>query len=196
MDYELRKKVKDYITKEFNKGFTVNAIEKVLLDRGYKKEEIDEIINEIVHEPLSTRLRKGVPFIIISIALIIAVILFIVFYAAPAGFEKCDTEICFINKANECKESLYEADDGSTIYEFKSYRDCTLQKTITKVSDTEPLLIKEMFNKKSLKCEYTKGNFDDRWMSTLLGGLDKCSGPLKEALYELTITQYREGVVE
>ncbi|MBS3122068.1 hypothetical protein J4434_04250 [Candidatus Woesearchaeota archaeon] len=191
MEPELKKKVKEYIDKEYHKGFTFTSIEKVLLDRGYNKEDIDEIINELVKEPSIQKLKKGIPFLIISLLLIFGVIAFIFFFR-PFGYETCDTKECFINLANECKPSVYILDDAGTKYEFKSFLDCTFTKTITEISDSEPEPIKEMFAKRSFTCTYEKNNFEVKWIDTLLGGLDKCTGPLKEALYELTIAQYKK----
>ncbi|MBT4541188.1 hypothetical protein HOC35_06780 [Candidatus Woesearchaeota archaeon] len=191
LDPKLREKVKDYISDEYNKGFTLNAIEKVLLDRGYKKQDITPIITEITVGHTDYRLKKGIPLIIISI-LSILFVLALLFWFAKLGITECDNEQCFFEMANQCKSVTYKIDEAGTVYNFESSKDCVFTKTITKVSDTEPQDIIDLFEGKALTCEYTKESFETKWVTTLLGGLDECNGALKEAFYELTIAQYRE----
>ena len=194
MDPETKRKIKDYIIKEYNKGFTYNAIEKVLINSGYDKGDVERLIREIVREPIKSRLMKGLPILIVSLIVIFGVLLFIIFGLPKISLSDCDTKDCFIKNANDCKAAKFVVDDDGTLYEFISSGDCTLTKTITKVSLNEPEPIRDLFIDKSLVCQYEKSDFNDKWISTLLGGLEECTGPLKEALYELTIAQYKQEV--
>jgi len=194
MDPETKRKIKDYILKEYNKGYTYNAIEKVLINSGYDKADVEKLVREIVREPIKSRLIKGLPFLILSLIIIFGVILFVIFGLPKLSISECDTKDCFIKNANDCKASKFIVNDDGTLYEFITSGDCTLTKTITKVSSSEPEAIRDLFMDKSLVCQYEKSDFDDKWISTLLGGLEKCTGSLKEALYELTIAQYKQEV--
>jgi hypothetical protein len=194
LDPKLRKKVKDYISEEYHKGFTFSAIEKVLLDRGYTKPDIDNIIHEITSSNAHHGFKKGLPLVIISVVAILFVVAFL-FWFTNIGITDCDNQQCFIDMANQCKASIYEINEAGTIYKYESSSDCTFTKTITQVSDTEPGDIIDLFEGKSLNCEYIKNDFETKWVTTLLGSLDRCTGPLKEAFYELTIAQYRDELV-
>lgn len=194
LDPKLRKKVKDYISEEYHKGFTLNAIEKVLLDRGYTQQDIDKIISEVSTDYSSHKFNKGLPLVIISVVAILFVIS-LLFWFAKAGVTDCKDQQCFFDMANQCKSAVLIVDEAGTIYKFESSSDCTFTKTITQISETEPEDIINLFEGKSLNCEYIKNDFETKWVTTLLGGLDRCTGPLKEAFYELTIAQYRDELV-
>ena len=71
MDPETKRKIKDYILKEYNKGYTYNAIEKVLINSGYDKADVERLVREIVREPIKSRLIKGLPFLILSLIIIV-----------------------------------------------------------------------------------------------------------------------------
>lgn len=190
MDAKLKARVKDYILTEYHKGFSFTAIEKVLVDRGYQAGEIKEIVDEISHESTVHHMLKGLPFVIASI-LVIAIVLSGIVLFALTGQKECDTQTCFLQYANDCNPAVYISNEDGTIYEYKVDNECTFTKTITQVSSNEPLEIINLFEGKSLTCEYIKGNFEQRWITTLLGSLNRCTGELKEALYELTIAQYK-----
>lgn len=196
IDSALKNKIKDYISAQLQKGFSYAAVEKVLVDRGYDKQEIDSIIDELAHEPLGARLKKAAPILIVSLLIIFGIIGFVWFMSSNVALEKCDTQACFEEYANKCEPALYEVSNEGTIYVFKSLKGCVFTKSVDKVSDDEPASIKDMFEGKDFICEYEQGGFDPRWVSSLLGGLDKCTGPLKEALYELTIMQYKKELGE
>lgn len=132
----------------------------------------------------------------ISVAAAVIAILLFMYFATNIFYERCAAEHCFIQRATNCERSVYAVNDGGTVYEFKSFWDCTFKKTVKSVSEYEPEQIKEMFEGKSMECRYSKGNFDEKWLSTLLGGLEKCSGPLKQSLYELVVTQYQMDLGE
>ncbi len=195
MDAKLRIKVKDYILTEYHKGFSFTAIEKVLVDRGYQLEDVRNIIDEISRESTVHHMLKGLPLVVASV-LVIAVVLGGVILFALTGQKECDTQACFLQYANDCKPASYIVNEEGTVYEYNLDNECTFTKTITLVSNNEPQEIINLFEGKSLTCEYIKGNFEQRWVTTLLGSLNRCTGELKEALYELTIAQYKATSVE
>ena len=44
-----------------------------------------------------------------------------------------------------------------------------------------------MVEGKSMVCGYTKGNFDSRWVTTLIGGIEYCHGDLRDGLAQLIV---------
>lgn len=187
-DEKLKKQLKDYVLKEYNKGFTYQQIQKFLVGKGYSQQFVSEVMNEITASP-----KKSMAWIYVGISILVVIIVVLLIFFVPymIGVKECSDNECFITEANQCNPAFLVVDDEGTVYEYKSFTDCTLTKSITKVSDAEPFMIKELFTEKSMTCSYDKGAFDEKWLTTLLGGLDQCTGQLKEALYELTIAQYQ-----
>jgi len=125
-------------------------------------------------------------FMIIAVIILLIGIIAIVYYLIPG---ECETKECFIDKANNCKKATYIQDDEGTIYEF-SANNCQVEKKVAKISDSEPEIIKLMFENKTFVCSYEEGAFDERLLTTLLSGLERCEGDLKTSLYELALAQY------
>ena len=125
-------------------------------------------------------------FVIIAIVVLLIGIFGIIFYLIPGD---CDTKDCFVERANSCKKATYSQDEEGTIFEFTA-DNCQVVKKVAKISDSEPEIIRLMFENKTFVCTYEPGTFDERLITTLLSGLDRCEGDLKTSLYELALAQY------
>ncbi|MBN1386660.1 hypothetical protein JW968_06860 [Candidatus Woesearchaeota archaeon] len=136
----------------------------------------------------------------LSVALIILIALLAFIYwprEMTSGIKDCDSDkTCFILAAQECTPAEYIEDDLGTITMFSIDSDCIMTKKIIKLSAEEPDEIKNLFFDKSLTCQYQLGNFNTDWVDTLTGSLYLCEGPLKEAIYEVMISQYELTLME
>jgi len=136
---------------------------------------------------LKVKTWMHVRFIMLSIVVLIigvASILYII------DTDTCQDMECFIEKAHTCQRAYFEMEEDGITYYF-STEGCNFNKKITGLPDDEPELVKSMLLQKSLTCKYSPGEFDRRWMTTLLSGLENCNGELKIALYEIAIAQYQ-----
>ncbi len=72
-------------------------------------------------------------------------------------------------------------------FSYQSTSDCALLKTMVKMNASEPTEVRNMVEGKSMVCGYTKGNFDSRWVTTLIGGIEYCHGDLRDGLAQLIV---------
>ena len=128
--------------------------------------------------------------------LTVAVILSVIFAVIVAGCSTTSTSTApatatdtatFISAANNCQATNLTVTNSVGTFSYESTPDCTLLKTLVKMNGTEMPEIKTMLEGKSMVCGYTKGNFDSRWVTTLIGGMETCHGPLRDGLAQLII---------
>ncbi len=110
---------------------------------------------------------------------------------------KCDsTDVnCFILAADNCENAklLLTDDETGLFMEYfsipssRSFDSCVLIKRIISLDQNEPEEIKNLLTDKSFICDYTKGNFDEEWIFSLISGTEKCQGRLREALDQLIL---------
>jgi len=118
---------------------------------------------------------------IIAIVLIIALILV---YFSWSSTIKCGSAECFIGAANECGRVSFASEDDTGRYEYSIQR-CEFTKKLIALSAGESEEIKKFLEGKSFSCSYLPGDFDERWILSVIGGLEKCDGELKDATLAL-----------
>jgi hypothetical protein len=94
----------------------------------------------------------------------------------------CDSEECFIEKANNCEDVTLNATEeyGTLAYSSKN---CTFTKTLLSTTGEEE--IRKLIEGKSLSCTYEQGKFDQRWISSIVFGIEYCDGELKDRIVDL-----------
>ena len=154
--------------------------------KGAKAERAPELPSEVQEEFLGIRAKRR--RILISTILVIVLIGIIYIIFSLFSIKSCDTEQCFIERANLCKQTTFEQDfAGSTV--LYTTKDCVLTKEITEFSGDEPIEIVELFKGKKMQCYYEKDNFNELLIEDLTSGIEDCEGELKDAIYELRIAQ-------
>jgi len=108
--------------------------------------------------------------------------------------KECHDQECFVSAADNCKRAAYSETQMATTFAFKT-KDCTLEKTIIQMSESEPDSIRDMFINKTMTCSFEESEFDQRLVTSVLGGLENCYGELKDAFYELAIAQYELSII-
>ena len=68
-----------------------------------------------------------------------------------------------------------------------SSKNCTFTKTIVALDASEPADMKSALEGKSLSCPYEEGAFDSNWTDSLILGIGNCTGPLADALGQLSV---------
>ncbi len=111
----------------------------------------------------------------------------IVSFVVPIIPKDCATTECFIEAANDCRKAKLEVvDDADMLWRYRVAAFCRgFEKTLVVLNDKETARMKELLEGKSLSCNYTKENFDKRWLASVIFGLENCDGELKETLGQL-----------
>jgi len=93
----------------------------------------------------------------------------------------------FISAASECQDANLTVTTMVGTFSYRSTSDCALLKTLVKVNSSESPEVKKLIEGKSMVCGYTKGNFDSRWVTTLIGGIENCHGDLRDGIAQLIV---------
>lgn len=130
------------------------------------------------------KIAKGLAWGILGLFAFFVILIMVIYFFYPSSVISCDTQECFVAFANNCSETQFS--ETNALGQFNYFaKDCIFSKTLVKTSENELPEIKEIVEGKSLYCEYTSGNFDERWISSIALGIDFCWGDLKEAIGEL-----------
>ena len=98
----------------------------------------------------------------------------------------CDTPSCFIVAANKCETLSMELQEDFGLVRY-AIEDCSFTKTIVSAAPGEDAEIKSLIEGKSFTCQYTQGNFDERWVTSSYLGIGDCEGELREIIAQLII---------
>lgn len=101
--------------------------------------------------------------------------------------KNCNTTGCFVKAANDCRKAKLDiVDDSGMFWRYRTSAFCGgFEKTLVSLNKNETANMKELLEGKSLSCDYTRENFDKRWVTNLIFGLENCKGELKEMLGRL-----------
>lgn len=137
---------------------------------------------EINGQSKNNGLKKVIIFFAVCLSVIIAALVYLSFVT-----KDCATTECFIKAADNCRKAKLEiVDDAGIFWRYRATAFCGgLEKTLVLLNDKETANMKKLLEGKSLSCDYTKGKFDQRWLTSLIFGLENCQGELKETLGQL-----------
>jgi hypothetical protein len=99
----------------------------------------------------------------------------------------CGTKDCFIAAANDCGAMELTLTEEAGTFTYSSSADCVFTKTMVTPDPAETQEMKSLLQGKSMTCRYEKGKFDERWVTSLLFGSEKCEGELKDTLARLLV---------
>lgn len=105
--------------------------------------------------------------------------------ASPASL-LCGDKKCFAWGANECRTVRLVLEEKQGTMEYAA-KDCVFTKTMVRLQESEEEEMKRLLTGKKLSCKYKKGEFDVRWVISMLGGLKHCEGELKDITAKLLI---------
>jgi len=120
-------------------------------------------------------------------------LLFIIFAVFASEFKKnCNynTE-CFQKAAERCNLAKLDviSHDNHYIYEIKGKEEnnCLISVKLIELSPNSPTELTELFDQKEMICTLSQEELNINELIEAQGIDDRCSGPLKEAMYELII---------
>jgi hypothetical protein len=110
---------------------------------------------------------------------------------SPAGSGSQNTvmqeKAAFIAAANNCTTTTTVITDDIGTFQYTSSDNCTFTKTLVQLNGTEMQEMKKMLEGKSMTCNYAQGGFDPRLVTTLIGGIEYCSGDLKDDITNMML---------
>jgi hypothetical protein len=109
---------------------------------------------------------------------------------APSGTSQGgpgQDQAAFIASANDCQDANLTVSEDVGTFRYTSSQGCIFTKTLVRLNASETQAMKTMLEGKSMTCSYTKGNFDPRLVTSLVGGMEYCTGDLKDATAQLII---------
>lgn len=165
-------------------GYLFSKIASFVAKRRAPKEDSENVVKSEKAQPVGWRAHKKLIF-----AGGAALILFILFLFGSQP-ETCKDTECFVAAANNGKAATLQSTDKAGIqwsYQIKGALGSgqTFTKTLLRLDDKEPQLLKDLLQGKSLTCQL-HGVFDERLVTSLFYGIgNNCSGELKEKLGQL-----------
>jgi hypothetical protein len=93
----------------------------------------------------------------------------------------------FIAAANDCRDANLMVSGDIGTFSYTVVPGCVFTKTLVRLNGSETQQIKTLLEGKNMTCTYTKGQFDQRLVTTLVGGMEGCTGDLKDDLASLVI---------
>ncbi len=99
----------------------------------------------------------------------------------------CNDKECFISAANDCKDISITTTEDVGVIRYASSKNCIFTKTLVTLTDDETREMKKLLEGKSMTCEYKKGKFDSRLVTSLIYGTEYCLGDLKDNLGRLVV---------
>jgi hypothetical protein len=93
----------------------------------------------------------------------------------------------FIAAANNCTTINAVITDEVGTFQYTSSDSCTFTKTLVRLNESEMQEMKTMLEGKSMTCNYTRGSFDPRLVTSLIGGIEHCSGDLKDDITNMML---------
>ncbi len=130
---------------------------------------------------------------------IIAVALFVAFQLG--AFKKnCEDEQCFISALKDCSYAKYTGVRNLNYYQYTTHGrtngNCAVEVKLVKMAlGTDPKKV-EKFEGKWMNCEIPASEIDKMTTFNFDNMLNYCSGPLKEAMYELMIEKLYTVIIQ
>ncbi|HUK38220.1 MAG TPA: hypothetical protein VLV30_03800 [Methanomicrobiales archaeon] len=104
----------------------------------------------------------------------------------PQGVPGQD-QAAFIAAANDCADANLTVSEDVGTFRYTSRQGCIFTKTLVRLNASESQAMKTMLEGKSMTCGYAKGAFDPRLVTSLVGGMEYCTGDLKDAIAQLIV---------
>jgi len=93
----------------------------------------------------------------------------------------------FVTAANNCTDTTATITDAVGTFQYTSTANCTFTKTLVSLNASEMQEMKTMLEGKSMTCYYAQGSFDPRLVTSLVGGIEYCSGDLKDGITNMML---------
>ena len=135
---------------------------------------------------------------VIALVIILIAIAAIYFFSRP---KDCGTDDnCFNSYAAGCSKAKVNTISSQNNYNYevlgKKRDNCIIEVTLTKVSDTQPADMKQALEGRSMKCAIPRSTLETTPVNNIDSLNDYCTGPLKEAILQLTLDKMYDLIVK
>jgi hypothetical protein len=180
MDSDFEKKARNWAIESIRAGKSEEELRKIMLSKGYSYELINKAFSSARKK---ASFKKYLSFVAMGLV-ILALILLAYLYSSYLFRTTCNSDECFILKANSCSPVKIEKTIAGSLYQLSENK-CITTKTLVQMNSTEPSGLKSLIEGKSLQCVYGPGNFDRNLLNSVSLGIENCSGELKDSLDEI-----------
>jgi hypothetical protein len=99
----------------------------------------------------------------------------------------CSDAACFIAAADNCEDMNVTLTGSVATFTYTSSQPCVFTKTLVSVDANETQQMKDFLEGKSMACIYGRGRFNPGLVTSLVDGMENCTGDLKDAMGQLLI---------
>ncbi len=135
----------------------------------------------------------------IIIILVLIVILLSLIVSTKAKNCKTNDE-CFNKATAQCSLAKVITKTNDNLYNYeilgKNKDNCIIEVKLLNLSDSQPKDLKEALNDRSMKCSISREFLKTKTIKDIENINDHCTGPLKEAILEVTLEKMYELVVK
>jgi hypothetical protein len=105
----------------------------------------------------------------------------------PSPNATCSDADCFIAAADGCQDMNVTLTGSVATFTYASSQSCVFTKTLVSVGGNETQQMKDFLEGKSMACIYERGKFNPGLVTSLVDGMEYCTGDLKDALGQLLV---------
>lgn len=102
-----------------------------------------------------------------------------------------EDKACFDNALKRCSGAVLTSVSNGNIYIYESYssfrEDCKLKITMAKAAPGSELALRASLEGKSMTCTIKRSRLQEQSFSDMDDLAEFCTGPLKEAMYEMIV---------
>ncbi|MBS3167690.1 hypothetical protein J4216_01040 [Candidatus Woesearchaeota archaeon] len=134
------------------------------------------------------------------IALVLVLVAIVIVFLLTLPKDCKNNEACFNEKAYKCSKAAVITTNELDTYRYeilgKKSNSCIIKITMLEVSNTKPVEFKQALEGRSMKCAIPQNLLLGSSIKEIKNVNDYCTGPLKEAILEITIEKLYEIIVK
>ncbi len=135
---------------------------------------------------------------VIALVIIVIAIVSIFFFTRS---KQCNSdENCFNSYAARCSKAGVNTLNKDNTYHYEilgnKRENCIVEVTLLRLSETQPVDMKQALEGRSMSCAIPRTTLQNQTMNSIQNLNDYCTGPLKEAILEITLDKMYDLIVK
>lgn len=136
-----------------------------------------------------------------KVTIIIVLVIIIISTVIITSAKNCKSDDNCFNKATQkCSLAKVKTFNNDNLYNYKiigkKSDNCIIEVTLVSLSESQTKDLREALNERSMTCSIPKELFQNKTIKDIDNLNDYCTGPLKEAILEITIDKMYELIVK
>lgn len=191
---EAIRSTKKVLQANLDKGVKSSAVMQALEEKGIDAGVIRDAMRTLGARPAEPITPVRLPHLSKTMVVVVACILVailltvLIIRVLPSTSEASDCGLdkaCFIKAASACEEARVDENIGDSTLTYRSTASCSIIKGFSSFGGSEPSEVVTYFQGKQMVCSYAQGEDVSKIVDGVTGGLDRCEGLLKDAIYDL-----------